>query len=206
MLNNLRRRIAPAMERIGRRAAASGISPMAWTLIGLACAAASAALFGTGAWPAVALGGAVLLASGFFDMIDGQVARTTKSESRRGAFFDSVSDKIGESAVFVGILVGGLASPYLVITAALLSLLVSYARSRAESLGVPLEGVGIGERAERLLIVAVAAIVGGLGSVHSALEFAMIAVCIIAGITLVQRIARVMGELGARERRGGQDA
>ncbi|MGB9002430.1 MAG: CDP-alcohol phosphatidyltransferase family protein, partial [Nitrosotalea sp.] len=59
----------------------------------------------------------------------------------------------------------------------------SYTRARAESLGVQLRGIGIGERAERLLVIA---IVGMAGAVF--LNYAVIIVIIIAGITFVQRI------------------
>ncbi len=71
--------------------------------------------------------------------------------------------------------------PYLVFLAITLSLLVSYTRSRAESLGVKLQGVGIGERAERLLVIAIIGIIGFM-------EYAIIIVIIIAAITFIQRI------------------
>ena len=189
--------MAPALGRVGEAAASTGIPPSAWTAIGLACAAVASLFFGFGAWYLVILGGLALLVSGFLDVIDGQVARIMRKETKAGAFLDSISDKVGEAAVFVGILVGGLASPYLVLIAALLSLLVSYSRSRAESLGVDLAGVGIGERAERLLIVAVAAIVGGVAQFSYAIEYAMVLVCIVSGITLVQRVAGTLRALRA---------
>ena len=62
-----------------------------------------------------------------------------------------------------------------------LSLLVSYTRARAESLGVQLQGIGIGERAERLLVIAIIGMIG-------LLNYAVIIVIIIAGITFVQRM------------------
>ena len=98
-----------------------------------------------------------------------------------GGFLDSVFDKIAEVAIFLGILVGGFAEPYLVFLAITFSLLVSYTRSRAESLGVKLQGIGIGERAERLLVIAIIGIAGFM-------EYAVIIVIIIAGITFIQRI------------------
>jgi len=60
-------------------------------------------------------------------------------------------------------------------------LLVSYTRSKAESLGIKLQGIGIGERAERLLVIAIIGIIGFM-------EYAVIIVIIIAGITFIQRI------------------
>lgn len=126
----------------------------------------------------------MLLASGFFDMIDGSVARATGKSSRKGAFLDSSFDKIAESVIFLGIAAGGLAHPVWAMLALAMSLLVSYTRARAESIGVELKGIGIGERAERLLIVALV----GMIPHPDALTWAMIIVSVVAGITLGQRI------------------
>lgn len=182
MLNNLRSRLAPALERMGSAFASTGISADAWTAVGLALALVSAAVYAVqGVWYTLLIGGALLLASGFFDMVDGQVARATGRTTKRGAFLDSVFDKAAEAAIFLGIMIGGHAEPYLVLAAISLSLLVSYTRARAESLGVRLQGIGIGERAERLLVVAIVGMAGFM-------EIAMVVVIIIAGITFVQRV------------------
>ena len=79
------------------------------------------------------LGGIILLVSGFFDIVDGQVARYTNKISKTGGFLDSVFDKIAEVAIFFGILIGGYAEPYLVFLAITLSLLVSYVRAKADA-------------------------------------------------------------------------
>lgn len=189
MLNNLRERLGPALEGMGRAFASTGLSPNVWTAVGLALAFASAAAYGSGYELAFVVGGLLLLASGFFDIVDGQAARVAKKASRRGSFLDSVSDKIAEVAVFMGILAGGYAEPYLVLLAVTLSLLVSYARSKAESLNVKLQGVGIGERAERLLVIALVGMVPGL------MEIAVIIVISIAAVTLVQRTVFVAKSL-----------
>jgi len=110
------------------------------------------------------------------------VARVSQKTSKKGAFLDSVFDKIAEVAIFLGILIGGYGvDGYLVLLAITLSLLVSYTRARAESLGVQLQGIGIGERAERLLVIAI------IGMANF-LNYAVIIVAIIAGITFIQRI------------------
>ena len=181
MLNNLRDYLQPHLEKIGKNFASTGITPNAWSSIGLITAFASAFIYGWSMEFSLIIGGIVLLIAGFFDIVDGQVARVSKKITRSGGFLDSVFDKIAEVAVFLGILVGGFAEPYLVFLAITLSLLVSYTRSRAESLGVKLQGIGIGERAERLLVIAVIGIIGFM-------EYAIIIVIIIAGITFIQRI------------------
>ena len=131
--------------------------------------------------------------SGFCDIIDGSVARGTNQTTRKGAFLDSSFDKISEIIIFAGIAYGRLADPFLCLVSLGLSLLVSYTRARAESLGVKLKGVGIGERAERMLIIAII----GMIPVQGAMEWAIIIVSIVAGITSVQRIATTAKKLSS---------
>ena len=181
MLNNLRDSLKPVLQKIGKSFAATGLSPNVFTGIGLALAFVSSIIYGIGFEFSLILGGIALLASGFFDIVDGQVARVSQKVTRVGGFLDSVFDKIAEVAIFLGILVGGFAEPYLVFLAITFSLLVSYTRSRAESLGVKLQGIGIGERAERLLVIAIIGIIGFM-------EYAVIIVIVIAAITFIQRI------------------
>ena len=181
MLNNFRESLKPALQKLGVIFAATGLSANFWTAVGLAFAFASAIIYAWNFEYAFVVGGMLLLFSGFFDMIDGQVARVTKKSSKKGAFLDSVFDKIAEVAIFLGILIGGYAEGYVVLLAITLSLLVSYTRARSESLGISLQGIGIGERAERLLVIAIIGIAGFL-------NYAVMIVIIIAGITLIQRI------------------
>lgn len=187
MLNNLRDSLKPTLEKLGAKFGATGLSPNFWTAVGLGFAFLSAIAYGLNAyispWFSVTIiGGVLLLVSGFFDMVDGQVARYTNKVSKKGGFLDSVFDKIAEVAIFAGLLVGGFAEPIWVLLAITLSLLVSYTRSRAESLGIKLQGIGIGERAERLLVIAIIGMIPGL------MPYAIAIVIIIAGITFVQRI------------------
>jgi len=184
MLNNLRESLKPALEKIGKTFASTGLSPNVFTTIGLVLAFVSAAVYGVSIEYSLIIGGIVLLISGFFDIVDGQVARFTKKITKTGGFMDSIFDKIAEVAIFFGILLGNHADPYLIIIAITLSLLVSYMRAIADSLKIKLQGVGIGERAERLLVIAIIGIIGFM-------EIAVIIVIIIAGITLVQRILTI---------------
>ena len=181
MLNNLRGILQPTLEKIGKAFASTGLSANFWTLIGLVFALASALVYGLGIEFGLIIGGILLLVSGFFDMVDGQVARATGKTSQKGSYLDSMFDKIAEVAIFLGLLVGGYAEPYLVMLAITLSLLVSYARAKSDALNIKLQGVGIGERAERLLVIAIIGIIGYM-------EPAVIIVAVIAGITLIQRM------------------
>ena len=181
VLNNLRDTLKPALEKMGKGFAATGLSPNFWTSVALVFALLSAVVYGLGFEFGLIIGGVLLLVSGFFDMVDGQVARVTGKTSKKGSYLDSMFDKIAETAIFLGILIGGYAEPYIVLLAITLSLLVSYARAKSDIINVKLQGIGIGERAERLLVIAIIGIIGFM-------DYAVIIVVIIAGITLIQRM------------------
>lgn len=220
MLNKLRDSLQPTMTKLGTSFASTGLSANFWTGLGLAISIAAGIVYASPAvirengafefsssfylfWSFFApiLGGILLLISGFFDMVDGSVARVTKQVSKKGAFLDSSFDKISEVVIFGGIALGGLASPIWCLVALGLSLLVSYTRARAESLGVELKGIGIGERAERMLILAVIGMIpinlAGSMLPRTGLDWAVIIVSIVAGITLVQRIAATAKKLSS---------
>ena len=181
VLNNLRESLRPALEKMGRGFAATGLSPNFWTFVGLGFALVAAVIYGMGVEFGLIIGGVLLLVSGFFDMVDGQVARVTGKSSKKGEYLDSMFDKISEVAIFLGILIGGYAEPYIVLLAITLSLLVSYARAKSDLINIKLQGIGIGERAERLLVIAIIGIIGFM-------EYAVLIVVVIAGITLIQRM------------------
>ncbi len=181
VLNNLRESLRPALEKMGKGFASTGLSPNFWTFVGLGFALVAAVIYGMGMEFGLVIGGLLLLVSGFFDMVDGQVARITGKSSKKGEYLDSMFDKISEVAIFLGILVGGYAEPYLVLLAITLSLLVSYARAKSDLINIKLQGIGIGERAERLLVIAIVGIIGFM-------DYAVLIVVVIAGITLVQRM------------------
>ena len=181
MLNNLRDSLKPYLQNIGRVFASTGVSPNVWTVVGLVLAFGASLIYGINFEYSLILGGIILLVSGFFDIVDGQVARYTNKISKTGGFLDSVFDKIAEVAIFFGILIGGYTEPYLVFLAITLSLLVSYIRAKADAAQIKLQGIGIGERAERLLVIAIIGIIGFM-------EIAVIIVIIIASITLIQRL------------------
>jgi archaetidylinositol phosphate synthase len=129
------------------------------------------------------------LVAGWFDIVDGAVARATERESKRGAFLDSNLDRVAEVSIFLGILVGRYATALWVVLALSASLLVSYARAKGDSLGVALSGVGIGERSERLIVLSIASLVGLAG-------WGVVLVAILAAITYVERTWKATRWLG----------
>ena len=194
----MRSQIQPLLLSIGKEFSKINPSPDFWTGLSLITSVIAAASYGGASVLNhqysyyFSLGGGIfLLISGFFDLVDGSVARLTKKTSKRGAFLDSTYDKLSESVVYIGIAVGALANPVTCMIALTLSLLVSYVRARSESLGVPLQGIGIGERAERLLILAII----GMLPLYGSTQWAVIIVSIVAGVTLVQRVLNVNRQL-----------
>lgn len=201
----MRNSLQPAITKLGMSFASTGLSANFWTCVGLivsmaAGVAYASSIIGIGWYSpylSAVIGGVLLLISGFFDVIDGSVARITKQTSKKGAFLDSSFDKVSEVVIFAGIAIGNLASPFWCLLALGMSLLVSYTRARAESLGVELKGIGLGERAERMLILAIVGmipldlIVNG----ETGMKWAVIIVSVVAGITLVQRIAATARKL-----------
>src|SRR5574341_479930 len=107
MLNRLRSKLVPFTSKLGIKLGSLGLSPTVWSLIGFATSIASAASFGSAiisaSLPMVAIGSMLLLLSGFFDIVDGSIARSTNRITKKGGFVDSILDKLGEIAVFIGI-------------------------------------------------------------------------------------------------------
>jgi archaetidylinositol phosphate synthase len=197
VLNKLRQAINPGLDKMGSLFASTGMSPIFWTTLSLILAASSgltymsAIYFGSNWYLSSMVGSILLLFSGFFDIVDGCVARVTKQSSKKGAYLDSVFDKISESIIFIGLAIGGLVNPIISQIAISTSLLVSYTRAKSEAVGFDLKGIGIGERAERLLLIGIL----GLIPVEGILQGAVILVCILAGVTLFQRVSFTIQKL-----------
>ncbi|MDJ0274853.1 MAG: CDP-alcohol phosphatidyltransferase family protein [Nitrososphaerota archaeon] len=173
-----------------------GLSPFALTYSAFALALVAAALYGLNGFSAflVPLAGTVYLVSAFLDAIDGEVARRQGRASERGAFLDSVLDKASEVAVSVGLAFA--VEPLAAILFASGSLLVSYARARAEALGVELAGVGIAERAERTIILFVGSLMRPvLGA--EALLAALLLAALLSFLTVAQRVLVTVRRLSA---------
>ena len=139
---------------IGNSVGRSGISPDHLTATGLVFAAAATVAVGSGH---LALGTGLYVAAALPDMFDGAVAKATGTSSSRGAFFDSVADRVTDMAILGGIAFflsgrdGGRAA-MLPLVAMAMATLVSYERARAESLGYTAKG-GLMERAERTIAI-----------------------------------------------------
>ena len=131
----------------------------------------------------------------FSDLVDGTMARMTERSSRWGAWLDSTLDRVGDAAVFGGIALwyAGKGDDLLLVALCLYCLatgaVVSYARARAEGLGMT-ANVGITERADRLVAILVATGLDGLG-VPYVQAFALWALAVGSTVTIAQRTMAV---------------
>ncbi|HUJ04828.1 MAG TPA: CDP-alcohol phosphatidyltransferase family protein [Streptosporangiaceae bacterium] len=193
MLKVLRPGLARLLAPAGRALARTPLTPNMLTVTGAVGMTAGALwLFPTGH-----LFAGTMVCTGFVlaDMLDGALARITGTSGTFGAFLDSTLDRVGDAAVFAGIAIwlatGG--HDRVLAAVALFCLvaggLVSYAKARAEGLGLRAD-VGIAERTERLLIGLVAIGLSGLG-VPYVLSIGLWILAVLSAITFGQRVYAV---------------
>jgi phosphatidylglycerophosphate synthase len=165
--NDSRARVKKAFEPIALGMGRLGLTPDALTLIGFAVTVVGAALISQQFW---LLGGVVTLVGGVFDMFDGTLARATGKVSALGAFMDSVFDRWGEALVYLGIVIGSIASDFdeaAVLAAAAMgaAFMVSYTRAKSEGLGFTattgMAAVGVMPREVRLVILSLGLVAAG---------------------------------------------
>jgi archaetidylinositol phosphate synthase len=172
----------------------AGLSPNSLTLIGFLLALAAGTLYwgGLSGWEWI---GAVLvlLIGSFFDAVDGAMARKYAKVSKFGGVLDSVLDRIGEIALYAGLLAGTLVQSWIGIWALSAALMVSYVRARVSVEGVTLKGVGIAERPERLLILIIATLLWPLS--HNILSGGVLLIAVLSSITVVSRVYRASSVL-----------
>lgn len=177
------RRVVPALQR-------AHLTPNALTVAGLLVCVAAAALVAVGYLTA---GGVVLLVASLFDILDGALARVSGKTYRYGAFLDSTIDRYAEAFTYIALLwyflfrVHHTMEPMLIIFALTGSLLVSYVRARAQSLGFDGDG-GVLARPERVVITVIGLIVNPL------LVWALWILAVLTNVTAIQRIFQVWRE------------
>jgi CDP-diacylglycerol---glycerol-3-phosphate 3-phosphatidyltransferase len=171
-----------------------GISPDAVTLVGTLGVSAGALVF----FPQGLLWQGVLVITAFVfsDLVDGQMARQSGKSSVFGAFWDSTLDRIGDAAIFGGLLLffAGPGDSYLYLCVSLYCLvagsLTSYARARAEALGMDAKG-GIAERADRLVAILVLTFFGDVLGLPVLYEATLWILAAASTYTVVFRILKV---------------
>jgi CDP-diacylglycerol--glycerol-3-phosphate 3-phosphatidyltransferase len=177
------------LDAIVRWLALARINPNVLTFMGLIVNTVAAVLFGIADSDNQAAmfryAGLVIIGSGFFDLVDGRVARASNQVTRFGGFFDSVIDRYSDASQFLGLLVfyarGGrflyvILSAFVMISA----IMVSYSRARAESL-IGSCKVGFMERPERLVLVI-------LGALFNRMAPVLWLIAVLSTITVIHRI------------------
>jgi phosphatidylglycerophosphate synthase len=194
MLERFRAYWARLIAPVARLLLRLGVSPDAVTLVGtLGVSAGALVFFPRGEF---VVGVLVVTAFVFSDMVDGQMARLSERTSSWGAFLDSTLDRVGDAAVFAGLVLwfagdgdalwlAGLALYCLVV-----GNLTSYARAKAESLGMQARG-GIAERSDRLVLILVATFFAGALDLRPLLVAALALLAVASTVTVVQRMLGV---------------
>ena len=170
------------LDRLVRALSLTRIHPNVLTAIGLLINIVAAVLFAQGRFRAAGL---VVVGAGLFDMVDGRVARVTKTVTPFGAFFDSVVDRYSDMALYMGLLVYYARAErflYVVLVAVVMagSVMISYTRARAESL-IPTCKVGFLERPERIVLIIIGALWNRMAPV-------LWIIAVLSNITVVHRI------------------
>ena len=170
------------------------IDPNALTVLGVLISLGAAVAFARGA---PRLAAVLMLCGGFFDLVDGVVARHQGRSSRFGAFLDATLDRVSDMALLLGVSVhyaaqGDPARVALSGAALCASVLVSYSKARAE-LVVPGFSVGLMERGERVAVLAVGAVFGLLAP-------ALWLILLGSGVTVAQRFALAYREMERMDR------
>ncbi len=176
----------------------ANVHPHVVTASGFLFSILSATLFWKGSmfW-----GGVTLVLGGACDVLDGRLARNTNRTSRFGAILDSTVDRYSEIVVFMGLAAffHSAVMSAIIILAMAGSLLTSYIRAKAESLGLECK-IGLMQRPERVTFIATGAIIGALidylfGTHQSLLKLAIVGIAVLGNVTVIQRVLHVSKQL-----------
>lgn len=193
----IQQRVRQFVTLIMRPLAQLGITPNTLTLLGLVLSIVTAIVVAHGYF---LVGGLLVLFAGIFDMFDGALARARNASSTFGAFLDSTLDRYSESIILFGLFWYALQAgtlherlwPFLheqawmlssIYIAVVGSLMVSYAKARAEGLGLECK-TGLLARPERVVILAIGLLTG-------AVIWAVLLLAVFANVTAIERIAHV---------------
>jgi CDP-diacylglycerol---glycerol-3-phosphate 3-phosphatidyltransferase len=210
MLNRFRQFWTKVITPIANLLLKLGVSADVVTLVGTIGVCAGALIF----FPRghLWLGVVVITCFVFSDLIDGYMARTSGTSSKWGSYLDSTLDRLGDGAIFGGLVLyyaNSNAGDSTVMAAVTLWALVmgattSYARAKAESLGLKASG-GLAERADRLVSVLVIGFFSDVFNLPILLEIVLWALAIASTITVVQRSISVRRQVLADPANAGLD-
>jgi CDP-diacylglycerol--glycerol-3-phosphate 3-phosphatidyltransferase len=192
MLSHYKASLTRLGDPVARALLRAHVRPNHLTMLGLGVSIVAAGAFAQGRLRV----GAVLLAlAGLFDFFDGSLARLANSVSAFGAFLDSVADRYSDLVVLLGVVLyyhraADTTGVFLTMVALVGTIMTSYTKARAQSIGVACE-IGLIERPERLIVLIA-------GATFNLLTPAMIALAVLTNLTALQRIL-YMRRAAARE-------
>jgi len=184
MLSRIRRLIEPLTLRIGMWLGSYGAEPNILTLIGLLLSI-TVPIFVYYSLLTISL--ILVVLSALFDYLDGAVAKALNKRSSFGAFLDSFSDRVSDFCYSIALWLAGINALYIMIYITT-SYLISYIRARAEALGIRLEGVGIMERGERVIITIAVYAVIILTESATIPTYIIVVMIFLNLVTIIQRI------------------
>ena len=195
MLTKLKERVQSLLTHVAMLAHRVGLKPNQVSVFGIVFAVLAGIVYWQWRLQSLNLVAAALflIISGFFDVLDGVLARLYGQVTVFGGFLDSLLDRYADAIIFVGIILGGLSDPFWGLLALTGSLLVSYSRARAEAAGVKMETVGLAERAERIIILVLASFLALAW--REALQWSMIILAVLTNLTVFQRATYFRREL-----------
>ena len=172
-----------------------GLRPNTLTFIGLGVNLLAAWALAVGEW---LQGCSLIVLAGFFDVLDGAVARNCRQTSAFGSFLDSVLDRYSDLSLLVGLLIHysrqGLVLYQVLLGAAIMgTALIPYTRARAETL-IQKCNVGVMERPERILLIFLGA------AIQSIMPLVLWILAIFTNVTVVQRVLYTWRQMKERER------
>ena len=201
MLTRLKQKVQAMLTAEAKAARRIRLTPNRITTIGIILAFLSAVAYAK--WQSntlyLLLATFLLLLSGFCDALDGVVARLFQETTAFGGFLDSLLDRYADAAVYMGIIIGGLCDVLWGLIAIAGSSLVSYSRARADAAGVKMESIGLAERAERMIILAIASMIAYFWQPRQVMNASIILLAILSNLTVLQRSLHVYKRLKKQE-------
>jgi len=201
MLTKLKEEVQQMLTTEAKAAHKIGLTPNMISIMGIVFAFLTALAYTK--WQSNALylllATFLLLLSGFCDALDGAVARLYQKATVFGGFLDSLLDRYADAVIYAGIIIGALCEPLWGIIALIGSVLVSYSRARAEAASIKIESIGLAERAERMIILAMASIIAAYWLPTQVMNAGIILLAILSNLTVLQRTLHVYKKLRKSE-------
>lgn len=198
MINLARKTFERVMEKPAIWITARRVSPSALSFGGLLFTVIAAYTYSLlrSFEPAFLYASLFLAIAGLFDALDGAVARASSKVTSFGSYLDSVLDRVEDSLIILVIVLFELTSTLLGLAYLVGALLVSYSRAKGESLGVRMEGIGIAERGERMIVTILATVL--YRSIPNVFDYAFAALAVLSYLTVIQRMVKAHTVLTVR--------